>query len=367
MANRKRRNQQAEPAATSETSPVRKMGRWVAAIVGAIATILGVALNIDSVGNLVTDRGQQRTTYTQGLATVDQQLTERKYDLAWNGIEKAAEQRETQGWKLRGLPTLDDVHAKEADVAMAWLRDIRLLGEDKTFTAVVERLEPSLQREEVGTSGTRKADVIAHLGYADFLRTRDGHGDLDPAARYDEAIRIDPNNPYAVAMLAHWRLWNGGSVADSEKLFDRALATKRDVAFVRKLQLSALHNRSDDDGNFAFLRTLNDMRISGEPIGDQSLSDAAAIYYFHNRPDEVTALLHAMPPQDHLALLRFLTSNERVDYKRQRYMYFTALLKDATGDRSAARADLLALQKELPKDSTYRDDVDSALHRLGAN
>ena len=369
MANRKRKNQQTEPARDSETvAPVRKVGRWVAAIVGAIATILGVSLNLDAVGNLVTDRGQQRATYTQLLETADQQLKERKYDLALKGVEEAGERREAQGWKLRGLPTLDEVHAKEADVAMAWLRDIHLLGEGKTFTAVVERLEPSIQREEVRAMGPRKADLVAHLGYADFLRTRDGRRDLDPAARYEEAIGIDPNNPFALAMLGHWRLWNGGSVADAEKLFDQALATKREVAFVRQWQLSAFHNRSgDDDGEFAFLRALNDMRVKGESIGEQSQSDVDAIYYLHNRPGEIDALLHAMPPQDHLALVLFFLNNERVDHKRQTYEYYAALLEEATGDRAAARAHLLALLKELPEYVDYRDDVESTLRRLGAN
>jgi hypothetical protein len=368
MANRKRKSQTEAAGDSQAGGPVRRIGWWAGAIVGALATVLGVALNLDTVGNLLTDRAQQRATYAQLLATVDQQLTERKYDLAWNGIEKAAEQREAQGWKLRGLPPLDDVHAKEADVAMAWLRDIHLLGEDKTFTTVVERLEPSLQREEIRASGSRKADLVAHLGYADFLRTRDGHGDLDPAARYQEAIGIDPRNPFAIAMLAHWRLWNGGSVAESEKLFDQALAAKREVAYVRQLQLSAFMNRNGDDGDFAFLRALNEMRVSGEPIDERSLAEADSIYYFHvSRPDDLDAILHAMPQQEHLALVQFLAEKESVDYKRLRYAYYAALLEEATGDKAAARAHLIALQKELPKDVDYRDGVDAALHRLAAN
>jgi hypothetical protein len=368
MANRKRKNQQTELARDSETvAPVRKVGRWIATIVGAIATILGVSLNLDAVGNLVTDRGQQRAMYTQLLETANQQLKERKYDLALKGVEEAGERREAQGWKLRGLPTLDEVHAKEADVAMAWLRDIHLLGEGKTFTSVVERLEPSIQREEVRAMGPRKADLIAHLGYADFLRTRDGHSGLDPAARYEEAMGVDANNPFALAMLGHWRMWHGGSVADSERLFEQALATRREVAFIRQWQLSAFRNRNNDDADFAFLRALNDMRINGEPIGERTLSAAAFVYYSHRHPSSGDALLHAMPPQDHLALVQFFINNESADDKRQRYEYYAALLEEATGDRAAARTRLIALLQELSKDVTYRDDVESTLRRLSPN
>jgi hypothetical protein len=336
MASRKRSNKRTDSGVASQTG---RAGRSAGALLGVVATILAVALSLNTIGNLLTDRSQQRATYMQLLATVDQQYAERKYDLAWIGIEKAAEQREAQAWKLRGLPTLDDVHAKEADVAAAWLRDIRLIGEDKTFTAIVERLEPALQREAVQASGIRKADLIAHLGYADFLRTRDGDGHLDPATRYDEAIGIDSDNPFALAMLGHWRLWNGGSVADSAKLFEQALATKREGAFVRRMQLSAFGNRREDDADFAFLRALNEMRVSGEPIDDASMSHADGIYYFHGDPSGTDALLHAMPPSDHLALVRFLAQNENAVDKKRRYDHFAALLEQASGDRPLARGE----------------------------
>lgn len=348
---------------------VRKVGWWAGAIIGALATMLGVIFNLDNLGNLLTDRAQQRGLYTQSLDTVEQQVAERKYDLAWAGIEKAVVVRTEQGWKLSGLPSLADVQAKEADVAMAWLRDIHLIGEGTTFTAVVERLEPALQREELRTSGSRRADLVAHLGYADFLRSRDGQDGLHPEARYQEALRIDPTNPFANAMLGHWRRWNGGSVPESEKLFAVALQSKREGAFVRRFQLAAFATRHNDDADFAFLRTVDEMRKRSEFIDDMELvqSQADRIYYFNGENAEhLDRVLHAMPTSEHLELVHWLLAAEEDDSKRIHYEYFAALLEEESGQTKAARDHLIGLRSRLPEGSPYRAGIKSALHRLGS-
>ena len=346
---------------------MRRIGLWLGAIIGALTTVLGFIFNLDNLGNLVTDRVQQRASYTQLLNTVDQQTAERKYDLAWAGIKKAIELREAQGWKLRGLPSLDDAQAKQADIAMAWLRDIQLVGEGMKFTAVVEQLEPALQREELKTSGSRRADLVAHLGYADFLRSRDGQGGLQPEARYQEALRIDPSNPFANAMLGHWRLWNGGTLQESEKLFKAALEAKRAGVFVRGLQLAALANRHNDDADFAYLHSVNEMRKNGEAIADMERvrSQADSIYYFNGTHSEhLDRVLHALPPSEHLELVHWLLAAEKNDSKRINYEYIAALLEEESGDPRLAQKHLIELRMQLPKSSVYRIEIESALRRL---
>lgn len=207
--------------------------------------------------------------------------------------------------------------------------------------------------------------MVAHLGYAEFLRSRDGQGGLDPEARYREALSLDRSNPFANAMLAHWLLWTGGSVAEAEQLFRVALATQREHAYVRDLQLAALGNRESDKTDVAFLRALRDMVQGGETIGEHARSAASAIYYFHSHGGEIEEILHAMPPQGHLALVRELAAGEKDEDRRTRYDYFAALLEETAGDSSSARTHLSTLGAHLPAESVYRQGLDIALRRLG--
>lgn len=47
------------------------------------------------------------------------------------------------------------------------------------------------------SSGARKADLLAHLGWAYFLKQRDGDDSLRPETEYKEALTADADNPYA--------------------------------------------------------------------------------------------------------------------------------------------------------------------------
>ncbi len=109
------------------------------------------------------------------------------------------------------------------DVAMQWLREVQGDETSKTFG---EALKPALaivDRALPGSSGSRRADLLAHQGWATFLLWRDGDRSLRPQDRYREALAIDADNPYANAMLAHWTLWTGDDVDEAARLFGAAL------------------------------------------------------------------------------------------------------------------------------------------------
>lgn len=342
----------------------RRLASWIAALIAVIGTLVGLVTNVDTLGNLVTDRAQQRALYAQLLDTSARQLKDGKYEQAWSSTEKAVEVREGEGWKLLGLASLDDVLAMQADIAMSWLRDIRLVGEGKTFTSVVERIEPALHREEGKADKISKADIVAHLGYADFLRRREGDGGADPEPRYREALELDENNPYANAMLGHWLLWSGGRLDAARELFDKALASGREHDFVRHFQLAAFRNARSDDAEIALLQVANDMRKSGESADEDTRSAIDGIYYFAARsPDDVDRLIRALPPNEHLATMRWLFSEEVEEDKRIRHEYYQALLEEAAGDYTTARQHFLALKPRV-SDMIYRSGVASALQRL---
>jgi hypothetical protein len=80
----------------------------------------------------------------------------------------------------------DAIDAARVDIAFAWLEDGRP-GPGQRFAVITDTVTPVLDRALVGAQGERRADLLAHLGWATFLRLRDGH-DGDPGARYREAL-----------------------------------------------------------------------------------------------------------------------------------------------------------------------------------
>jgi hypothetical protein len=344
--------------------------RWVPAralaLLAAVGAVLGVAFNVDSLGNLVTDRAQKREVYQDLLATIDRQVVDETYDLAFAGVEQAMAQRLASGWKLRGLASLDELEAKQADVAMAWLRGARRSESDPSFSELVARLQPPLQREASRAVAARKADLVAHLGYADYLRSRDGRGGLDPAKHYREALALDSANPFAHAMLGHWILSGGrGAFADAEQAFAAAVDSGRERAMVRHFQLAAYTNRRSSE---AFLRVLGEMHAGNEPIDAAAVRHATGVYYFG--ASEPAPLLDALPPRPHLELVRWLRGQAPED-KHTDLDYFAALLEERAGDAPAAGARLDALLARLRADearsgaaSTRAPLVEAALARL---
>ena len=132
---------------------------------------------------------------------------------------------------------------------MQWLRDGRP-GPGRGFSEIVDRVVPGLERAvaEPAAAGQRRADLLAHLGWARFLKSRDGVITADPAADYARALAADPRNAYAHAFWGHWILWQHGDLAAAMRHFADALTDGRakggDVrAWMRSLQVAALRNQ----------------------------------------------------------------------------------------------------------------------------
>jgi hypothetical protein len=109
-------------------------------------------------------------------------------------------------------PNRRDVEASQERLAMEWLENVRVTVGKDTFTGIVEWVRPVLSRCAVGPVTARARDCLAHLGWGDFLRSREGAGGLDPVRYYQRALAVDPNNPYARTIWGFHILQAGGSV-----------------------------------------------------------------------------------------------------------------------------------------------------------
>ena len=227
-----------------------------------------------------------------------------------------------------------------------------------------------MDRALPGSAGARRADLLAHQGWATFLLWRDGDRSLRPQDRYREALAIDADNPYANAMLAHWTLWTGDDVDEAARLFGAALRGNRAVDAVRTLQWAAYQNDSSVRAQVETIRLADAMRRAKEALSPRQSQTMWGIYYFAlpGHRDALRAqLLRAVSPDDHLATLRWafdeFTAGDAP--RRQAVRYYSALLDAEAGRQAKARQDLGALRTELASSpGSLLDAVESALTRL---
>ena len=331
--------------------------KWV----GATTAVLSLVFGLRQLAVLISDARDRQRQVTELIATGKLQQEARDYGSAWKSLGKAAELRATDA----------RVRAAQEDLAMAWLDDIRGDQGPAPFSATVDMLVPVMSRGAVAAEGPRKADLLAHLGWVDFLRWRDGQRGLDPAGHYRQAMAVDSQNVYAHAMLAHWMLWNGGNLADANRHFAAALKSGRERPYVRRLQLAALANTNDDTADLAMLRVANDMRMNDESMNPEGRARIWHIYYarFVASPTQTSTkqLFAAVPPADQVVTYRWVFENSGyVESKGFLYEYPLARLQEAAGQDAEALATYRSVRSKIPANvlGRIRVGVDSAIVRL---
>ena len=156
---------------------------WVGSITAVFSLIAGIY------GGWAFLSGQLETRRAVDRLLADEafQLRASDYQSAWRTLTQAA--------------TLDADSARvrqaQEDVAIDWLDNIRI-SDGQTFASITEKLEPVLIRGAASAKSPQcQADLLAHLGWSYFLRSRELPSSPDPESAYRDALRKDPTNPYA--------------------------------------------------------------------------------------------------------------------------------------------------------------------------
>jgi hypothetical protein len=211
-----------------------------------------------------------------------------------------------------------------------------------------------LARGAAAGKGERSADLLAHMGWADFLRSRQGVGGLDPTQHYRRAVEIDPGNVFAHTMWGFEILRKGGSVTDANRHFAVALESKRKREYVRHMQISALLWAHDPQLESEAIRVANELRKGGEtmPAGAPDASDIWRLWnIYYSRlisGHDKAKFLATLSPADHLATFRWLyPENQLPKEKYHLYRYILAQLQELNGDRTNALASYRLLRSEL--------------------
>jgi hypothetical protein len=285
------RSRHRRDADTASSSTTARIVKWIGAATAVISLILGARQLV----TIATDRAQRNRESAEFTALARQQAGRNEFAEAWRSLDRAEERSRTQS-----------TDAARLDVAFRWLEEGRP-GPDQPFSRITDAVVPALDRALLDPQHPRRADTLAHLGWATFLKWREtGRG--DPASFYKQALEIDPHNVYANAMLAHWLVWQGEPLSTARPYFDAAIASGKERPFVRTFQLAAVRNRSDDSADAELVRVVNSMRQQNATPDERSARAAYVVFQlrYGPRPRVIDAGAIDVPLPDQLATFTWL-------------------------------------------------------------
>ena len=335
---------------------VAKMGKrgprplWLALIaVGVVALIGAVALIHWQ------QRAAQQEQTGREIASAAELCTSGAHSAAWTRFDEL----------VARYPSDAAVQRAREQCGMRWLREIRVRVGEQTFADIVKRVQPALVAGLPGATGQRAADLFAHLGWADYLLTREGATAGDPAAQFQRSIKEEPDNVYAHAMWAQHLWWFPDRDAEARQHFATAVASGREREFVRSLQFGGSLSRAKLVPYAVIVA--NDMRLAGEamtdPVRNRLWSAAYQPYLFAT--DDPSNFLAILPPETHLATFDWLFPRSAMragDIFMWRYVH--AVLLANAGQTAKARTELEALLRELNADKVDGRIVDQTRRML---
>lgn len=270
---------------------------------------------------------------------------------AWAGLSRLAE---TPG-------SAEVLRLARQNCAMDWLRNARVISGQQTFTQLVAPLKAVLAEGLAKAEHPeRLADLRAHLGWAEFLERREGGGVANPIASYQQALKDDPANVYALAMWGHNLMFNGQDLQGGRELLDRAMAAPvpptggrltPEEAQARRLyaQGLALGQALERDALPWALQIANAMRQQRARLTPELAQRFwSTLYGRMYRPQLRPLWQGALPPADALATFEWMQPSDKVaESQRDAWELAHSLLRLEAGQAEAARETLLGLQRRL--------------------
>ena len=277
--------------------PSRKL--WIGAAVVALAAIAVVAGGVNYRGRDPVIRSL--------IETAKSQSSRGEHQSAFRTLQKA----------LATEPADDEILQAQADAAMGWLRDFRVVVPEDgkadevagpLLTDLIATLDAALARTDRKTG--KAADILAHLGWAHWLNQKMAYREFGPAAERDlrQALQIEAGNVFAHAMLGNFLLQRQRSADEALKHFEAAVRTGREREFVRRMQLGAMIYHDAPVVRQALIRAVNEMRMSGEALEDMYKRRVLTAYSpTVNDRESLRTTVAALPPDDAWATFLWLS------------------------------------------------------------
>jgi tetratricopeptide (TPR) repeat protein len=341
---------------------VLRARRWRMPVLAVTALIVVAALSIPLVRWM-----QLRNAVSQLVITSNTQIKLGEYEAAYRTGVQA----------VKVDPASESARNQEADAAMRWLEHYSIVGGEGTNIAEIAAgqlaemlsvLDAAFSR--ISDKGPRAADILAHIGWAHWLNQHIAEKEFGSLAEDSlrQAIRIDPSNVYANAMLGNWLLQKNSSFDEAMKCFSVALATGRERPLVRSMELGGLLYNDAPGAPVQVIKALNDMRQNNERLEDRYRTRFLSVDFDPTNSDEyLGSLLSAVPPDDAWKTYLWLDSGTTSQSQQIKRDFIHATLLELQGRKAEARAAFIDLKTRLAKvqmDGRISEHVSDALKRL---
>jgi hypothetical protein len=276
-------NGNAQPAIAQRWPRIRQWLTLISAVIAAIgvaAAGIGYIKDGAQFVSVIEGYFRDKSELSSFVAAAAERLGHNDYEAAMAANAKAR--------KL--APRDPSAAAQQAQIAMIWLEDMRISSADgpQSFAAVVDPLKAVLVERLAKTEGAMKADIQAHIGWANFLRSRDGYPAIDVVEEFDAAIAKDPNNLYGHVMRGFWTLWRGEPINRARADFNVAMQSVTNPAFSDSLIMASLTNVSSDEFMAGAVEYADAIRRAGRNL-DDPIKRRLISYYsscVHDKPCE---------------------------------------------------------------------------------
>jgi tetratricopeptide (TPR) repeat protein len=351
-------NEKAEPGAD-------KAWPFVMSWVGRMSALIGLFVSVAGGVTWFVHRHQQTAERQAQMVTAEAQAKQGQYQAAV----------QSYGVLLKSDPLDRAVLDAQLNTTMAWVEDFHVPVRENQSGADVAgpELDEILTILSAGltrSKGAEAADVQAHIGWTHWLNQRIAERDFGPATEQNlrAALATDAENVYAHAMLGAWMIQNDENFSEAIEHLNKAVATGKARPFVRELQLGALIGLDKKDGRIELMRAANDMRKSGEPMGEEyrkRILDSCfdPIITDHG---ELAECLGAVKPDEAWQTYLWLDDRARDEHgKNLDHDFVESNLLELTGKRQESLEEYRALQQELKGESgTMKNLVNAAIVRL---
>ncbi len=313
--------------------------KWIGIATAIVSLILGVN-QLNNLWNAHKAKEARDLKITALIKDAQAQAKADDFETGWKTLEKAHELN----------PESRLIQDEQTNFAMLWLRKLLFKANIEKYSAVTQRLLPVLYHAANDTSGKAAADILAHIGWANYLKWREDGSDLKITELFEDAISKDSLNAYAHSMWGFWLMKRNDKyqqIPVAELHFEKALQDGRDTSFIRLMQLWAFLQSSYVDMQLPLFKAINQMRINNEKIPEglsETIVDRAYNYY---SKDVFEKLTQKLSPEDHLLTFQYLTAGMDFKDKPYRKLIYANLL-----DKANRQSQAIILLNELEADST---------------
>jgi hypothetical protein len=346
---------------SAQPNPAPK--RWSGPLksIGAVSAAISFLLALNQVTGVVQNFRIHHQEFGEATRAGEQAQERHDYPAAFASFKHAAE-----------LDPIDRrAQEQETKAAMLWLENAHGTQE-RSFTDLANQLLPVLDKGLSRAKGSAAADILAHVGWANFLRYRDGVREgVTVEENFRQALSKDSSNVYAHAMWGFWILWQGGKLAAANDHFSAALVSGRESDYVRDLRLHALLNAQRDETDAELLRMANDTRKKGEAMSEPQRRPILENVFGErvNDHNRLVQILSVLPVNETEATYDWLNAGDNNPWVEGQAFrpFIVANLREIAGDRTQALSIYRTLQAELRgKPVSLVPQVDEAIKRLSA-